>query len=220
MLTQGLMIVLAAASAPMGADAAAAPQVLDSYTQAYNAADGKPMLVVLNSGSQPAADIDISELTSDAKLAGALEDYVVAAIDTTTDHGRKVFELFDSPTLPYVVVIDSDKKQVFKNVGSVTTDELVAAVSDSTVTAYRPIMPVSEPIASSVVGSSVVVSEPASQPVYSSPIVESVPMGSAAAAPVYAAPSYAAPSLTVPSMMPAAPKSECKACQKYRAYQF
>ena len=214
MLAQGLitaLAVLAAPTAPASTDAS----VLHSYTEAYESAEGRPMLVVLNSGSQPAADIDVESLKADPQLADALGDYVVAEIDTTTDHGAQVYELFNSPSLPHVVVINGNRKQVFKESGSMTADELRAAVQGSTVTtvtANRPIASTSivtaAPIASSV--SSTVVSEP----VVSSPVVSSP-------APVVSTPIYSS-SLAppVPSLVPAAPKGECKACQKYRAYQF
>lgn len=106
-----------------GADAAsaAAPHTtnFESYTEAWKAAkaDKRPMLVVL----KPAADdpkaqkaLDVHALRSDEKLSKVLDEYVVAQIDTTTEHGQKVLKSFGSPALPRVVVIDAKQsKQVF-----------------------------------------------------------------------------------------------------------
>lgn len=215
MLTQGLLIALAVAAAPTGeAGVSADGPVMSSYTQAYNAADGRPMLVVLNSGSQPAADIHVAALTSDAKLAEALNEYVVAEIDTTTDHGAKVHQLFGNPTLPYVVVINSNKKQVFKESGSMTADELAAALNapqPQTVTAYRPVS--GSGVSAPVDTASVVSSPTVSGPVTSAPVI-STP------APVYTAPTMSLPAMSLPTLSAPAPKADCPNCRKYRAYQF
>ncbi len=77
------------------------------------------MLVVLNPASedvaaQPAISLP-ALLQQDPELGNVIQDYVVAQIDTGTEHGRKVYELFGSPVLPRIVVIDDHQaKQVFR----------------------------------------------------------------------------------------------------------
>lgn len=113
-LTTALVLVLGASL--NGTDAVSDAQVYGSYTQAYHtAADVKrPMLVILNPSAQEVAannSISIEELRKDAEISELLENYVVAEIDTGTEHGKKVHELFGSQALPRVVVIDSKQKQ-------------------------------------------------------------------------------------------------------------
>mgnify|MGYP002622610746 CR=1 FL=1 len=107
-------------SAALGADAGSDADTFNSYTVAYKAAADvkRPMLVVLN----PPADevstqksISVDDLRQDTEIDTLLENYVVAEIDTGTEHGKKVHELFGSKPLPRVVVIDSDQKlQIFR----------------------------------------------------------------------------------------------------------
>ena len=90
----------------------------DSYTKAYWAANEvhRPMLVILNpSGEQAAqsAPISLEQLQQDENTRTALENYVVAVIDTGTAHGQVVHDLFGSPQLPRVVVIDERQDEVF-----------------------------------------------------------------------------------------------------------
>ena len=112
--------LLAAGLSLGGTNAESGTLKFDSYTRAYHAAADahRPMLVVLN----PSADqvstgtmIDVDALRQDGDLAGLLGDYVVAEIDTGTEHGRKVHEVFGSKALPRIVVIDADQKwQVYR----------------------------------------------------------------------------------------------------------
>ena len=207
MMTIGLMTAAALAAAPNAAieTTGTVPDnaIFGSYTDAYELANNKPMLVVLNPGADAENRVDVAALQNDTRLSGRLAGVVVAEIDATTDHGRQVHELFKSPTLPHVVVISAGKKQVHKESGSVSPDALSAALGSlgqgTTVTSYRP---VSEPVAM-----------PVSTPSYSA-------LPSYSAAPSVTTP---APAVTVPSfgsLVPAAPAGECKACQKYRAFQF
>lgn len=108
-----------------GTMTAAAPERVEfeSYTEAYYAAKEakKPLLVILN----PAEDADgqkiaLSDVKKTAERRELLENYVVAVIDTSTDHGKKVNELFGSPELPRVSVIDNEQQwQVYR-----TSDQL------------------------------------------------------------------------------------------------
>ena len=107
-------------STALGADAGSDADTFNSYTIAYKAAADvkRPMLVVLN----PPADevstqksISVDDLRQDTEIDTLLENYVVAEIDTGTEHGKKVHALFGSKPLPRVVVIDSDQKlQIFR----------------------------------------------------------------------------------------------------------
>lgn len=90
----------------------------DNYTQAWHAAKGRqrPMLVVLNPPSEDslAPAINGKKLSSDEQLGSLLDSYVLAVIDTGTEHGQQVNELFGSKPLPRIVVIDKEQKtQVF-----------------------------------------------------------------------------------------------------------
>lgn len=99
-----------------------------SYTQAWNAAHdaGRPMLVILNPGiDADGKKITEAELRADAKVQPLLDKYVVAVIDTTTDHGQKVNEIFGKPTLPRVVVIDkAQKKQIFQSSSDLSNEQI------------------------------------------------------------------------------------------------
>ncbi|MFG0296012.1 MAG: hypothetical protein ACF8PG_08915, partial [Maioricimonas sp. JB045] len=65
----------------------------DSYTKAYWKAKelARPMLVILNPSAGDVSSTPIvamDELKSDLKLSVLLNDYVVAVVDTGTEHGR------------------------------------------------------------------------------------------------------------------------------------
>ncbi len=114
----------------LGADAGSDADKFDSYTVAYNtAADVKrPMLVVLNPPAEEVSAqkaISVDDLRQNDEIDSLLENYVVAEIDTGTEHGRKVHELFGSKPLPRVVVIDSDQKlQIFRTSNQLDDTEI------------------------------------------------------------------------------------------------
>jgi ribosomal silencing factor RsfS len=86
-----------------------------NYSEAWKAAkaDKRPMLVVLNPGDEKKA-MDVHGLRNNEQLSKVLDEFVVAEIDTTTDHGQQVLKSFGNPTLPRMVVIDAKQtKQVF-----------------------------------------------------------------------------------------------------------
>jgi hypothetical protein len=93
----------------------------DSYTQAYWTASAakRPMLVILNPADQvaePQKAIELNQLQQNERTRKALDNYVVAIIDTGTEHGKTVHGLFGSPQLPRIVVIDERQdKQVFQS---------------------------------------------------------------------------------------------------------
>jgi hypothetical protein len=100
-----------------------------SYTQAWQTArdENRPMLVVLNpaDGKAAAKPVRVGDLRKDAGLTKVLDEYVVAEVDTTTEHGKKVLEVFGSPKLPRVVVIDDhQEKQLFAISGQVSNTKL------------------------------------------------------------------------------------------------
>ncbi len=127
------LLLLASSLAGGGVDATTESQgtQFESYTQAWHAAAivNKPMLVILN----PAADevsmhasISVDELNNDPEIGRILEDYVVAEIDTGTEHGQVVHELFGSQALPRVVVIDNDQEwQLFRTSEQLERTEMV-----------------------------------------------------------------------------------------------
>ncbi|MGE0375292.1 MAG: hypothetical protein AB7I48_17890 [Planctomycetaceae bacterium] len=108
------LIVLASLSAP---DAQTA---FGSYSKAYWTANAahRPMLVILNPAADAGAEstIALENLQQDERTRAALNDYIVAIIDTGNDHGKAVHALFGSPQLPRIVVIDERQdKQVFQS---------------------------------------------------------------------------------------------------------
>lgn len=106
----------------------------DSYTKAYRAANEvkRPMLVILNPGGEQEAQINpinLEVLQQDETTRAALDDYVVAVIDTGTAHGQVVYGLFGSPQLPRVVVIDERQdKQVYQTSEAITPTKLAGVL--------------------------------------------------------------------------------------------
>ncbi len=125
------LIVLSLGAALAGLDTDTdSPLQFDSYTQAWHAAAEahRPMLVILNpateqvSASEP---ISVEKLRDKEEFARLLDSYVIAEIDTGTEHGHKVHELFGSKPLPRVIVIDKQQKtQVFRTSGHLPDAEL------------------------------------------------------------------------------------------------
>jgi len=118
--------------------AVSSPNTFDSYTKAWHVAKEteRPLLVVLNSEAKSLG----GETLANEKVNDALSDYVVAVIDTETDHGKKIHKLFGSASLPRVVVIDKQQKyQIFKQSGSMSSNRL-ATVLDQHKTGARPVV--------------------------------------------------------------------------------
>ena len=127
------LLLLAGGFAAGGMDATTESQGtrFDSYTQAWHAAAdvNKPILVIIN----PAGDevsthesISVDALNDDPEIGRILDDYVVAEIDTGTEHGKVVHELFGSQALPRVVVIDNDQEwQIYRTSRQLEHDEMV-----------------------------------------------------------------------------------------------
>lgn len=117
-MTWSLSLLLLAGTVAEIPSGTADRQVFDNYTQAYHAAQEgeKPMLVILNPGEASDAEpVTMEAVEKTAERRELLKNYVVAVIDTETDHGKTVHKLFDSPQLPRVAVIDKDQKwQVYR----------------------------------------------------------------------------------------------------------
>ena len=141
-VTPALVFVLGGLLGGMNTDATG--QTFESYTKAYRtAADVKrPMLVILNPpAEQVAADnaVSIEKLRENTEIDQLLESYVVAEIDTGTEHGKKVQELFGNKPLPRIVVIDNAQKlQIYRTSDHLETTkikEVLETYQDGTTTA-------------------------------------------------------------------------------------
>lgn len=110
----------------------------DNYGDAYRAAKELklPLLVILNPGDKEVADvkpITMEAVRKTGKRRGLLEDYVVAVVDTGTRRGQKTHQLFKSPELPRVVVIDKQQKsQIFQ-----TSEKLYGQLWTTILETYR-----------------------------------------------------------------------------------
>jgi len=135
-LKTALLLALGASFGGMNTDSG--DQNFQSYTQAWHAAADaqRPMLVVLNPAAgevSAGAAIDVEALRHDSEIGKLLGDYVVAEIDTGTEHGKKVHELFGSKALPRIVVIDAAQKwQVYR-----TSEHLERTALKNVLTTYR-----------------------------------------------------------------------------------
>lgn len=141
-VTPALILVLGGFLGGMNTDSAS--QTFGSYTKAYHAAADvkRPMLVILNPPSDQVAAgnaISVNKLREDAEISKLLESYVVAEIDTGTDHGKKVHELFGNKPLPRLVVIDNTQKlQIYRSsdqLESTKIKEVLETYQDGTATA-------------------------------------------------------------------------------------
>lgn len=143
-------LVIAAAlgaNAPQDNTPQPSTQQFDSYSQAYRAASEshRPMLVILTDKQNEQA-VPLAALQQSETSRQVLADYVVAVIDTDTDHGRKVHELFGAPALPRTVVIDQEqKKQIFRTSDTLRPETLTSVLQQyrdgvpATVTTRRPV---------------------------------------------------------------------------------
>jgi hypothetical protein len=125
--------------AALGAGVAPETTEFNSYTKAYWTANAehRPLLVILTAPGEAAEELPLAQVKQDADGREILSDYVVAVIDTGTEHGQIVHELFGSPTLPRTVVIDErQEKQIFR-----TSDRLQPATLTSVLEQYRDGVP-------------------------------------------------------------------------------
>lgn len=94
------------------------PTHFTSYTLAYREAQRskKPLLVVLNPGEETSeVPVHLEDVRKTAQRRQLLERFVVVEVDTSTDHGKAVHQLFDNKPLPHVAVIERDQQwQVFR----------------------------------------------------------------------------------------------------------
>lgn len=150
------LVVLALGAAGQSMDVAHTTQsgMYSSYTQAWHAAHDaeRPMLVILNPApGEGRRLITEEELRSDPKVETLLNDYVVAVIDTGTEHGQKVHELFGNAPLPRVVVIDKQqKKQIFRTSDELSSDRLANILNQhKSGEVAPPVLQVGQPVNSS-----------------------------------------------------------------------
>jgi len=139
---------LSAATNAAPTEAQTAPATFDSYTQAYRAAQRtrRPMLVILNPGKNSQVSlISMTDVSKTHARRELLQNYVVAVIDTSTDHGKKVYELFGSPQLPRVSVIDNQQSmQVYQTSATLygqMWDQILTAFVNATPTTELPAPP-------------------------------------------------------------------------------
>lgn len=111
----------APSQAPAAAQAAsqtAMPDHFESYTEAYRVAkkEKRPMIVILNPPKEArVTPVSFEDVRKTKMRRDLLQNYVVAVIDTGTPHGKKVHELFGSPELPRVSIIDNQQAmQVYR----------------------------------------------------------------------------------------------------------
>jgi hypothetical protein len=131
---------VAATNAATPTEAQVAPSSYDSYTQAYRAAKQakKPMLVILNPPkSDKVSLIALEDVQKTRVRRDLLQNYVVAVIDTSTPHGKKVYSLFGSPQLPHVAIIDNAQAyQVYQ-----TSETLYGQMWDTILTTFQKAEP-------------------------------------------------------------------------------
>lgn len=110
--TIGLLLLSA-----MAYDGAYKATHFENYTDAYHLAQRikLPMLVILNPGHGEEEPISLEHIRRTRHRRKLLEDYVVVCINTDTEHGKRVHELFGSGPLPSVSIIDKHQKyQIFQ----------------------------------------------------------------------------------------------------------
>ena len=91
--------------------------VYENYGEAWKKAqsEDKPLLVILNPAEEATECIKLDDVQKTEERRDLLASYVVAVVDTGSEHGKKVHEAFKQPALPRVVVIDKEQKhQIFK----------------------------------------------------------------------------------------------------------
>jgi hypothetical protein len=130
----------AATNATAPTEAQVAPSSYDNYTQAYRAAKQakKPMLVILNPAKGAKVSmISLEDVQKTRVRRDLLQNYVVAVIDTSTPHGKKVEALFGSPQLPHVAIIDNEQAfRVYQ-----TSEALYGQMWDSILTTFQNAQP-------------------------------------------------------------------------------
>jgi hypothetical protein len=129
-----------AVNATTPTEAQVAPSSYDNYTRAYSAAKQakKPMLVILNPAKgAKVALISLEDVQKTRVRRDLLQNYVVAVIDTSTPHGKKVQALFGSPQLPHVTIIDNEQAfRVYQ-----TSESLYGQMWDQVLTSFQNAQP-------------------------------------------------------------------------------
>ncbi|MBT6494470.1 MAG: hypothetical protein HOL01_07945 [Planctomycetaceae bacterium] len=135
LMNLGLSLLLLAG---MAASEGSQQKQFDNYGDAYRAAQqtGRPLLVILNPGADSVSEvlpIAMEAVQKSKKRRELLNNYVVAVVDTGTEKGKATHQLFKSPELPRVVVIDKQqKKQLFQS-----SEELYGQLWTTILETYR-----------------------------------------------------------------------------------
>jgi hypothetical protein len=94
-------------------------ELFDNYTQAYRVAQEthRSMLVILNPGGESRTEkISLVSVRKTKQRRELLRDYIVVVIDTGTQKGIIIRNLFDNPPLPFVSIIDKRQEyQVYQS---------------------------------------------------------------------------------------------------------
>lgn len=99
------------------------------------------MLVILNPGVlNGTKTICLADVRKTRERRALLKDYIIVLIDTESKHGKYVNELFNTPSLPHVAVIDKKQKyQIFT-----TSDQLYGQLWTEILETYREGVPVDD----------------------------------------------------------------------------
>lgn len=101
-------LIVMFAGIPSAGDMPQPPTHYENYHRGLQVAKAtkKPMIVILNSGSQWEGDaLSIEKLRKTRERRGLLKNYVVVVIDASTRHGKLVHQAYKKPKLPHVVVL-------------------------------------------------------------------------------------------------------------------
>jgi hypothetical protein len=87
-------------------------------------ADAKPLLIVLDDPSNPAAAAEEDQLTAEGKQEELLNSYERCHVDVSTAYGKKVADAFQAKQFPFAAIIDKTGSVVLcKKAGKVSDAE-------------------------------------------------------------------------------------------------
>jgi hypothetical protein len=86
--------------------------------------DQRPLLVVLDTPTDPKAAFDAKLLAPEGEQGESLKSYRLCRVDVSTEYGKKVAEAFGATQFPHTAIIDKTGKTVlFKKVGQIASEE-------------------------------------------------------------------------------------------------
>ena len=92
-------------------------------------ATGKPLLIVLENGEQPAQSLPVS-YTTESTQRELLSRYQLCRVDVTTAYGQAVAKAFEATAFPYTAVIDkTGNYRIFKQSGTMQPENWVATLT-------------------------------------------------------------------------------------------